>query len=103
MRLGGGMQRVPFRGGEKESLKAALDRHRDAVLWKVDGVSDADLRRSPVPSGATLLGLVKHLAWTELGWFVETFGRPTGLDWPEDDPDLDWRVEDWETTEGVLA
>src|SRR4029453_664707 len=28
--------RVPFTGEEKESLKAALDRHRDAVLWKLE-------------------------------------------------------------------
>ena len=31
------MRRVPFTGGEKESLHVSLDRHRDAVLWKVDG------------------------------------------------------------------
>ena len=98
------MQIVPYTGGEKESLQAALDRHRDAVLWKVQGLSEAELRRAVVPSGTTLLGLVKHLAWTEYGWFCETFGRETGLPpVPEDDQDLDWRVEEWETAEGVLA
>src|SRR5215217_7336559 len=71
------MQRVPFTGEEKESLKVAMDRHRDAILWKLEGVSDEDLRRPLVRSGTSLLGLVKHLAAVEYGWFCDTFGRPT--------------------------
>ena len=98
------MQIVPYTGSEKDSLKAALDRHRDAVLWKVDGVSDVDLRRSRLPSGTTLLGLVKHLAAVEYGWFCETFGRETEpLPDADDDPDADWRIEEGESTGDVLA
>jgi hypothetical protein len=59
------VQRVPFTGGEKESLRAALDRHRDAILWKLEGLDDEQLRRSMVPSGTSLLGLVKHVAAVE--------------------------------------
>jgi uncharacterized damage-inducible protein DinB len=96
--------RVPFTGGEKESLKVSLDRHRDAVLWKLEGLGDDDLRRSMTPSGTNLLGLVKHLAAVEYGWFCETFGRPTEpLPFDEDDPDADLRVRPDETTEDVLA
>jgi uncharacterized damage-inducible protein DinB len=98
------VQRVPFTGGEKESLKVALDRHRDAILWKLEGVSDEDLRRPMVPSGTSLLGLVKHLAAVEYGWFCETFGRPTEpLPFDDDDPDADLRVEPGETTADILA
>ena len=98
------VQRVPFTGGEKESLKVALDRHRDAVLWKLEGVSDQDLRRPLVPSGTNLLGLVKHLAAVEYGWFCDTFGRPTEpLPFDDDDPDADLRVRPEETTADVLA
>lgn len=43
--------RVPLTGAEKESLHASLDRHRDVVLWKVDGLDDASLRRPMTPSG----------------------------------------------------
>ena len=32
--------RVPYTGAEKESLKVSLDRHRDAVLWKLEGLGD---------------------------------------------------------------
>ena len=96
--------RVPFTGAEKQSLKVALDRHRDAILWKLEGVSDEDLRRPLVPSGTSLLGLVKHLAAVEYGWFCDTFGRPAEpLPFDEDDPDADLRVEPEETTADVLA
>jgi uncharacterized damage-inducible protein DinB len=96
--------RVPFTGAEKESLKVSLDRHRDAILWKLEGLSDDDLRRQPVPSGTSLLGLVKHLGAVEYGWFCDTFGRPTEpLPFDENDPDSDLRVGPEETTEDILA
>jgi uncharacterized damage-inducible protein DinB len=98
------VRRVPFTGGEKESLRVALDRHRDAILWKLEGVGDEDLRRPLVPSGTSLLGLVKHLAAVEYGWFCDTFGRETEpLPFDEDDPDADLRVEPGETTADLLA
>ena len=98
------VQRVPFTGGEKESLKASLDRHRDVILWKLEGLGDEELRRPMTPSGTNLLGLVKHLGAVEYGWFVATFGRATEpLPFDEDDPDADLRVAPHETTEDVLA
>jgi len=97
-------KRVPFMGGEKESLHVALDRHRDAVVWKLEGLSDADLRRAMTPSGTNLLGLVKHLASVEYGWFCDTFCRPSqSLPFDESDPDADMRARSDETTHDVLA
>ena len=96
--------RVPFTGGEKESLRASLDRHREVVLWKVDGLDDERLRRPLTPSGTNLLGLVKHLAANEYGWFCQTFGRETEpLPFDDDDPEADMRVEPGESTADVLA
>ena len=96
--------RVPFTGAEKESLKVSLDRHRDAVLWKLEGLGDDDLRRPMVPSGTSLLGLVKHLGSVEYGWFCETFGRDTEpLPFDENDPDSDMRARPDETAEDILA
>jgi uncharacterized damage-inducible protein DinB len=98
------MQRVPFTGGEKESMQVALDRHRDAVLWKLQGLDDDALRRPMTPSGTNLLGMVKHLASVEYGWFCLTFGRPTpALPFDEDDEDADLRVDPGETTDEILA
>lgn len=44
-----------------------LQRGRDAVVWKLEGLSEYDVRRPPVGTGTNLLGLVKHL----------TYGIPT--------------------------
>ncbi len=94
---------MPFTGGEKESLHVGLDRHRDVVLWKVDGVPDDQLRRPMTPSGTSLLGLVKHLGSVEYGWFCETFGRDgEAIPFVEDDPDADMRVGPDETTAETL-
>jgi hypothetical protein len=98
---------VPFTGGEKECLRTALDRHRDALLWKLEGCDDEQLRRPMTPSGTNLLGLVKHLAGAEIGWFCLTFGRETGLAGPlpfdpavEDASDL--RAQPHESTQDIL-
>ncbi len=95
---------VPHTGGEKESLHVALDRHRDAVVWKAQGLDDAALRRPMTPSGTSVLGLVKHLAAVEYGWFCETFDRPTEpLPFDEADPEADMRAEPHESAADILA
>ena len=97
------VRRVPFTGTEKESLHVSLDRHRDVVLWKLDGLDDDQLRRVMVPSGTSLLGLVKHLAAVEYEWFCSTFGRETEpLPFDEDDENADLRVEPQETTAEIV-
>ncbi len=101
----GGMTRgVPFTGAEKESLRVSLDRHRDVVLWKLEGLDDEQVRRALTPSGTNLLGLVKHLASMEYGWFCVTFGRETEqLPFDENDPDANLKVTADETTAGIVA
>jgi hypothetical protein len=95
---------VPYTADEKTTLHAALDRHRDVALWKLDGLDDEQLRRPLMPSGSNLLGLVKHLGAVEYGWFCHTFGRETEpLPFDDDDPDADLRVDANETTADVLA
>jgi uncharacterized damage-inducible protein DinB len=96
-------RRVPFTGAEKESLHVALDRHRDAILWKLEGLDDNSLRRPMTESRTNLLGVVKHLASVEYGWFCSTFGRETEeLPFDESDPDADMRVAPHETTQDIL-
>ena len=97
---------VPVSGGEKESLKAALERHRDVVLWKVEGLTDEQLRRPMTPSGTNLIGIVKHLANVEYLWFCSTFGRPSdgiALDVMLANPDIDMRAGPKETTAEILT
>lgn len=60
----------------KDTLVRYLQGARDAVLWKLDGLSEHDARRPLTPTGTNVLGLVKHLAYVEAGYFGDTFGRP---------------------------
>ena len=44
-RVVGMAKRLPLAGDEKATLRASLDRHRDAVLWKLEDLDDEQLRR----------------------------------------------------------
>ncbi|SKC58072.1 DinB family protein [Krasilnikoviella flava] len=57
---------------------------REALLWKVEGLSEREARMPRTPTGTNLLGLVKHAATVEIGYFGGVFRRP----WPrpEDAP-----------------
>ncbi len=93
----------PLAAPEQAMLTAFLDYHRATLLWKVDGVGDADLRRPLTPSGMSLLGLVKHLAYVEQWWFLTVFaGEDLPAPWTDADPDADWRVEAGESTTAIL-
>ncbi|GAA4690247.1 DinB family protein [Nocardioides nanhaiensis] len=82
-----------------ETLVRYLQNLRDALLWKLEGASDYDQRRPLTGTGTNLLGLVKHLAHVELGYFGDTFGRPTGVTNPVDEPGGDDNADMWVTPE----
>jgi hypothetical protein len=67
---------VKVGGGMKEMLWSALRGARDVLVWKLEGLGEYDLRRPMTPTGTNLLGLMKHLASEEYGYFGEVFGRP---------------------------
>lgn len=60
----------------KAVLHRYLRKAREAVLWKLDGLSEHDVRRPLTPTGTNLLGLVKHLSGVEAGYFGDCVGRP---------------------------
>lgn len=66
----------------KATLHHYLCTGREAMTWKLTGLSDHDMRRPMTPTGTNLLGLVKHLASVELGYFGDCFGRPSGIELP---------------------
>ena len=68
----------------KANLYDYLNHEREALLAKLDGLSEYDARRPMTPTGTNLLGLVKHVASVELGYFGEVFGRPSGRPYPWD-------------------
>jgi uncharacterized damage-inducible protein DinB len=76
---------------QKDDLRHYLQEARDALLWKLDGLSEYDVRRPMVPTATNLLGLVKHLTNVEFGYFGDTFGRsfPDKPEWDESIPNSD--------------
>lgn len=89
---------------ELQTLARRLEVYRDVVRWKLEGVSEEDARRAMVPSGTSLLGVVKHLAYVERWWFQQVpAGRRVDFPWSEDDPHAEWRIEEGESIADVVA
>ncbi|MDX8030430.1 DinB family protein [Lentzea sp. BCCO 10_0856] len=94
----------------KTDLHRYLNVARATVRWKLDGLSEYDVRRPLTPTGTNLLGLVKHLATTEQGYFGGCMGREFGekLPWVEQiendtDPNADMFATAEESREEILA
>jgi hypothetical protein len=91
----------------KADLRRYLQSARDALLWKLDGLAEYDVRRPLTPTGTNLLGLVKHVASMEFGYFGDTFDRPSGepLPWLDEgaEPNADMWVTADETREQIIG
>ena len=46
-----------------------LDYLRESVILKVEDLDEESARRSTVPTGTCLIGLVRHLTGVEVAWF----------------------------------
>lgn len=93
----------------KAVLRHYLQFSREALLWKLDGLSERDLRMPRTPTGTNLIGIVKHMANVEIGYFGDTFGR--GWPTPEErvseadfeaDPQADWYATESETCDEII-
>lgn len=89
----------------KTDLHRYLQQGRDALLWKLDGLGEYDVRRPLTRTATNLLGLVKHTASVEAGYLGETFGRPfpEPLPWLDDDavPNADMWATAQESRESI--
>ena len=63
----------------KTELRSYLQSARDALLWKLDGLSEYDVRRPLTPTGTNLRG---QTLFVEAGYLADSFGRPSGLALP---------------------
>jgi len=89
----------------KADVHEYLRSARAVMLWKLDGLSEYDIRRPMVATGTNLLGLVRHVGSIETGYFGAVFGRPfpEPLPWMQDgEPNGDMWVRPNETTSSVL-
>jgi uncharacterized damage-inducible protein DinB len=91
---------------DKAILHRYLRTRRADLLAKLDGLDEHDARRPMTPTGTNLLGLVKHVASVELGYFGEVFGRPSPRDlaWDAEaaEPDADMWAGPEETREQIV-
>ncbi|GAA2262752.1 DinB family protein [Glycomyces scopariae] len=89
----------------KDNLHGRLRRDREALLWKLDGLSECDTRRPLTATGTNLLGLVKHVATVEARYFGEVFDRPSPeplCRWQDSDGSDQWAAEN-ETRDQIIA
>ena len=85
----------------KADLHRYLRSAREALLWKLDGLSEYDSRRPLTPTGTNLLGLVKHVASVEAEYLGDCFGRPFGEPLPWFEEDAEANADMWATPEEI--
>lgn len=91
----------------KEDFHRYLTTVNEAVLWKLDGLSEYDARRPLTPTATNVLGVIKHLACIQIGYFGWTFGRNLDIQFPwysdDAEPNADMFATENETREEVIA
>lgn len=87
------------REDEIELLLRYLQNARDALLWKLEGLSEYDIRRPLTPTGTNLLGLVKHVASCEYEYLTTCFGRDAGIRTPWLDEGAPDNADLWATAD----
>ena len=90
---------------EKATLATYLQRRRDDLVGRLDGLSEYDARRPLVPTGTNLAGLVKHVATVQLGYLGSVFDRPIPAEpaYDEAEPDADMWLAPGERVADVVA
>ena len=83
---------------EKATLLTFLGYLRESLIRKVEDVPEDAARTPLVPSGTSLLGLLRHLAAVELNWFVWAYEGPDRPPW-----DDGLTPADGETVAGTVA
>ena len=83
----------------KNTLQRYLQSGREALVWKLDGLGEYDIRRPLVATGTNLLGLIKHLVSVEYGYFGLTFDRPFEDELPWLGEDAEPNADMWATAE----
>ncbi len=93
----------------KTTLHRYLQAARDALVWKLDGLSEYEARLPRTLSGNNLLGILKHCLNVEVGYFGVTFGRefPTPHELVPDkvleqDRQADWYATADETMDDLI-
>jgi uncharacterized damage-inducible protein DinB len=91
---------------ERIMLEGWLDYHRRTLAWKCEGLTDAQLRTASVePSELSLMGLVRHMAEVERGWFRKVLAGddPGPIYFSDEDPDGEFHLTEADTCDEAYA
>jgi hypothetical protein len=92
---------------ERNALCNFLDQARDALIRKIDGLSEKNARTPSTVSSLSLLSVLKHSAIWERRWFQVIFaGRSFPDEWPavrDVDADATFALDPDDTVASVLA
>jgi uncharacterized damage-inducible protein DinB len=93
-------EEIPRNGDERSTLLAFLEWQRATLARKCEGL-DADQlrRRSAEPSTLSLIGLVRHMADVELGWFRRTLAGEDAEYHYSSDEDIDGEFDNVDTAD----
>lgn len=83
----------------KADLKRYLQTAREVLVWKLEGLSEYDIRRPLTPTGTNLLGLVKHVAMVEAGYFGDCMGFSFPEKFPSYEEEAEPNADMWATPE----
>jgi Protein of unknown function (DUF664) len=91
-------------GDPKELLLGFLDYYRSVIIRKIEGLTDAELRASRLPSGWAPLELLKHLVYMERRWLRWGF-RGEQIPDPHGDEDQAgrWHARPGDTAADLIA
>ncbi|MGW2306428.1 DinB family protein [Actinomadura luteofluorescens] len=87
----------------RELLLGYLDWYREALMRKLAGLSDDELREPVEPLGWSPLGLVQHLGWVERRWMRWGFAAEDVLAYPPGGDESEWTVPVDLSTAQVMA
>lgn len=94
-------------GEERALLLNGLQRVQQSLLWKIEGLSDTELRRPMTMTGTNLIGIVKHLTGITYGYLCSAFGREREILGWEFDEELMYSLDMWatpdESTQEIIA
>ncbi|MFI6478906.1 DinB family protein [Nonomuraea sp. NPDC050663] len=97
---------TPHIAPEYETLKAFLDHQRDTLAWKCEGLGDEELRQQNIePSPLSLMGLLRHMADVERGWFRRVIAGENAPPhfWHADGSETDFTKAADDTRESAFA
>ncbi|MEV0647509.1 DinB family protein [Phytomonospora sp. NPDC050363] len=86
-----------------ELLLGYLEWYREALMRKLDGLSDDRLRTPVEPLGWSPLGLVQHLGWVERRWLRWGFGAQDIVAYPPGGDAEEWTIAANTSTAQVIA